>query len=152
MTAIQFFTQELNRMKLPFADKDVTLYNVIEVRDEYDRPLPKLQRIVLRGCSWLKSDKKIQVDTVLIESDEFIVKIPYSRYFRNAWEFTGEMGTFTLRADDVLVLGVVEDEFDVGVGTSDVLEKYSNRSFAIKSFNDFTGEGLPLPHYQVTGK
>ncbi len=138
-------------MSIPFANDTVTLFNFFEYMGEYGKKERRFIKTFLYNCSLLKTDKKLTIDTISIEADDYSLIVPKNENFREVYEFNGAEGTFTFNTGDIIVKGIVEKDFDASQGTSLIKEEFKNRSFEIKSFNNFTGANIPIEHYQIIG-
>ena len=126
---------------------DITIYNAV-----YD-PETRLNsycRTVIRGV-WFYVDNKTEVTTDGLRSaDVFKVRIPTHADFGGTeyvppWEYTGAAGTWTLKADDYVVRGILENEIEKPAD----LKKEGRQVFRITSWSDNRFGGLP--HWRIGG-
>lgn len=137
-------------------DKSITLYNRCE--DE-QTGLVKWYRHKLNNCFYKRTDNKISVGGVLLQTDNTIIRIPAQTDYLPPYEW-GELPNdikskkITLQSGDLIFLGDVSDEIDEytsGKRSSDLITKYKALgSVFVKSvnINDF----MYGRHYLVKGE
>lgn len=151
---------------IPFATETITIYNKVEGIDPIvNKAFTLWRRHVLTGCSWRRSMQTLQVGTVQITSEDYIVQVPYSEMYVPYAEY-GNMTAdeqeehFTGNAGDLIVKGEVTDEIkwtmpdgtaQQGISATELKEKYKGRILTVKDFQNNALEGFPLKHYQYIG-
>lgn len=137
-------------------DKTITLYNRYE--DE-QTGIIKWYRHKLNKCFYKRTNNKVRVGDVQLQSDDTIIRIPaQSGYFPPfAWNNLPndrKGNQMTLQSGDLIFLGEVADEIDEytsGKRSSDLITKYKALgSVFVKSvnINDF----MYGQHYLVKGE
>lgn len=152
---------------IPFATETVTIYNQVKCIDKItNKAFTIWRRRVLTGCSWRRSMQTLQVGTVQITSEDFIIKVPYSKLYVPYYEYEDMTADeqeqhFTGNAGDLIVRGEVADEIkwymadgtvgQEGITVTTLKEKYKGRILTVKEFQNNALDGFPLKHYQYIG-
>lgn len=126
----------------------ITLYNSYPDKSS-GKSIIRFKRTVLKNCYFDKEIiKDIRSDRFSGE-DSFICRIPENDAYTD--DYQGEEGRFTLKPGDIIVEGEVFDEIEdmEGKRPSDLLKKYSGRSFSIEEVSKNTLlKGFP--HYRAS--
>jgi hypothetical protein len=133
----------------PTFNKTITLYNRY-VDKSGDKALTIWHRTVLHDCFFTTEAVTQLSGTSLSIADSYICRIPEDSRYTD--DYKGIDGTFTLKPDDVIVCGEVDDNISDFKGSriSDLLQKYAGRSFTVKSVSINTH--LPYArHYRAKG-
>ncbi len=127
----------------------ITLYNRYVDRSG-EKAFTTWRRTVLDNC-FFQTEANTQLSgTTLSMADSYICRIPEDNRFTE--DYVGAEGSFTLKPEDVIVLGEVEDEISdfKGERVADLLQRYHGRSFTVKSVSINTK--LPYAkHYRARG-
>ena len=133
----------------PTFNSTITLYNRYTDRSG-DKAYTTWHRTVLKEC-FFKTETVTQLNgNSLSMADSYICRIPEDDRFTE--EYMGLEGSFTLKPEDVIVLGEVDDEISdfKGKRIADLLQRYAGRSFTVKSVSINTK--LPFArHYRAKG-
>lgn len=132
-------------------NNDITLYNRYEGKDGE----VKWYKSIISGC-FVKYSPSYKVSSGKgAVGSQNIVRIRKSDKYMPPEEWTEAQYrelSFTLNGGDVVIIGNVSDSIDgyeKGRRSSDILQKYSTRSFVVGSVsvNDFGS----LAHYMISG-
>lgn len=132
-------------------NKDITLYNRYEGKDG----TVKWYKSIISGC-FVKNIPSYKVSSGKgAAGSQNIVRIRKSDKYMPPEEWTEAQYrelSFTLNGGDIVIVGNVSDiidEYHKGNRSSDILQKYSTRSFVVGSVsvNDFGS----LAHYMISG-
>ena len=139
-------------------DTSITVYN------RYEDPLTHIiswHRTPLQNCFWKYTGNKVKVNTVTLETNNIICRIPKNDNFKEGYEWVelpnDRMNDyFTLNPGDIIIKGIVDDTIDEymsGKRSSDILSKYKSRQgcMEIQSMSINTGIGRNEEHYYVVG-
>lgn len=142
---------------IPFATESVTIYNQVKGVDQItNKAFTLWRRHVLTGCSWRRSMQTLQVGTVQVTSEDFIIQVPYSEFYV-PYFFYEDMTAdeqeqhFTGNAGDLIVRGEIADEIGGDMTVTRLKEKYNGRILTVKAFQNNALDGFPLKHYQYIG-
>lgn len=142
---------------IPFATETVTIYNQVKGIDPItNKAFTIWRRRVLTGCSWRRSMQTLQVGTVQITSEDYIVQVPYSELYVPYYEYEDMTADeqeqhFTGNAGDLIVRGEIADEIGVDMTVTRLKDKYNGRILTVKAFQNNALDGFPLKHYQYIG-
>lgn len=142
---------------IPFATETVTIYNQVKGIDPItNKAFTIWRRRVLTGCSWRRSMQTLQVGTVQITSEDYIVQVPYSELYVPYYEYEDMTADeqeqhFTGNAGDLIVRGEIADEIGVDMTVTRLKEKYNGRILTVKAFQNNALDRFPLKHYQYIG-
>ena len=139
-----------------FWDKTITLFNK---REDEQTGIVRWYRYVINGCFVKRTNNKINIGDVQLQTDDTIIRIPEQNNYLTPqqWSDTPNdkiKGFITLQTGDLIFLGkIVEDidEYTSGLRSSDLIAKYNKTgSVFITSVNINTF--LPGAHYLIRGK
>lgn len=137
-------------------DKTITLYNRSE--DEQTGVI-KWYRHNLNECFFKRTNNKISVGAVQLQTDNTIIRIPAQSDFLPPYEWAelpnDKKGNYmTAQSGDLIFLGNVTDEIDEytkGQRSSDLIAKYKALGSVFVTsvnINDF----MPGAHYLIKGE
>ena len=138
-------------------DKSVTVYN--KYTDKTTQVVTWYRFVIDGGCFWKELGGKTVVGNVAVDTKSIIVRIPQSSKYvapLDWWGADNKGEIFTLKPDDILVLGVCEDvidEYTRGRRSTDFLTKYKQFGgiLEIKQVAIDTMNGMLFKHYVVKG-
>lgn len=140
-------------------DTTITIFNKFE---DPQTNIVTWYKTVVNNCFWKNAGNKVNVNQVVIETDNTICRIPQQLNFMEKYQWINlpndQMGTyFTLGPGDIIVKGEVSDiinEYSAGHRSSDLLTKYKalQGCIEIQQCAINTGIGRNNPHYYVRGK
>lgn len=137
-------------------DKTITLYNRYE--DE-QTGIIKWYRHKLGKCFYKRTNNKVRVGDVQLQSDDTIIRIPAQSGYLPPFAWNDlpndrKGNQMTLQSGDLIFLGNVSEEIDEytsGKRSSDLITKYKALGSVFVSsvnINDF----MPGAHYLVKGE
>ena len=139
-------------------DKTITVYN------RYEDPQTHVIswfRHVLDKCFYKDVGNTVNINNVQLETNNIICRIPIkdnylAPYEWNALSNDAKPNYFTLKQDDIIVLGEVDDvidEYTTGSRSTDLKKKYKalQGCLEIQQVGNNTGTGLGNEHYHVNG-
>lgn len=88
----------------------------------------------------------------LLDVNTYGVRVRKDPNYINSLEWNPELDKYTLKADDIIVKGEIEDEIDEnikGKTINDFLNKYKGSSFVVKHVKE--NLKVDLAHYLATG-
>lgn len=132
-------------------NKTITLYNKYTLDDK----TTKYKRTILNGCSCFNDVIQSLEDKSAQRVKGYVVRIRKSEKFLQFDEWIKKNGSssFTLNTGDIIVIGNVNDDIDEevkGKRANDLLFKYKNRSFVVKTVKYNTDLGIK--HYLAIGE
>ena len=137
-------------------NKTLTIYNKHE---DKQTGLIRWYRHIINNCFFKTTNNQINIGTVLLNSDDTIVRIPSQRNYLSPFAWHNEADKdkplfLTINKGDLIFLGAVVDEIDEyaqGKRSSDLIAKYSLLgSITVNSIN--VNDSGPLAHYLIRGK
>lgn len=139
-------------------DTTVTIYNRYE---NSQTQLVSWYRHVVHNCFWKYVGDKINVNNVVLETNNIICRIPKNDSFREKYqwvEIPNDLITnyFTLGQGDIIVRGEVDDiidEYTAQHRSNDLISKYKKLQgcMTIDQIAINTGVGRNNEHYFVKG-
>lgn len=139
-------------------DTTLTIYN------KYKDPQTQLirwYRKSVTNCFWKNVGDKVNINQVVLETNNIICRIPEQENFREKYLWIAipndQMGNyFTLGPGDIIIKGEVSDiidEYTAGHRASDLIAKYKDLQgcMEIQQVSINTGIGRNNPHYFVKG-
>ncbi len=139
-------------------DKKITIYN--KYTDAGTRVVTWYKTVIDKPtCFWKEVGDKTVVGNVTVDTKSIIVRIPQSSKYATPQEWWGladKSTKFTLQQDDIIVLGVCEDDIDEytsGSRSTDLLARYKRFGgiMEIKQIANDTMSGMLFKHYLVKG-
>ena len=133
----------------PTFNKTITLYNKY-VDKSGGKTVTTWKRTVLKECFFGTVTASQLNGENLSMANSFVCRIPENSDFTEYYK--GEADKFTLKPDDIIVLGEIADEIkDVqGQRAADLLEKYKGYCFTVKSVSINTVSPYAR-HYRASG-
>ena len=133
----------------PTFNSTITLYNRYIDRSG-EKALTTWHKTVLHECFFHTETISQLNGTTLSMADSYICRIPEDERFTE--DYFGLDNTFTLKPEDIIILGEVDDIISDFKGNriADLLQRYAGRSFTVKSVSINTK--LPFArHYRARG-
>ena len=139
-------------------DSTITVYN------RYENPLTQLiswNRYVLTNCFWKYTGDKVQIGSVVLDTNSIICRIPQNEHYKSKYLWINvpndqKANYFTLGNGDIIVFGNVSDEineYQSGSRSTDLIAKYKKLQgcMEIQHISENVGNGRGLPHYYARG-
>lgn len=139
-------------------DTTLTIFN------KYEDPQTQVitwYKNTVAGCFWKYVGEKVNINNVVIETNDIICRIPKNSRFLERHEWTAlpndaMANYFTLSPEDIIVKGTVSDtinEYSTGQRSTDLLKKYKKLQgcMTIEEVGINIGGGRVDEHYYVRG-
>lgn len=139
-------------------DTTVTLFN------KYEDPTTQLvswYKTTIEGCFWSNLHDRVKIGKTILEADGIICRIRKDARYLDIEDWLIlpsdlKNNYFTLRQQDILIKGDIDDEineYQSGSRSTEILAKYKQfqKCLEIAQFMDNTGGGRGNEHYYVKG-